>query len=158
MSTSTVHNETDEIRRQMAKIRSELHSEMRGVVDVATAATDWRAYIRNRPWLAIGLAFTAGFVVVPRRSKPTTIVVQQPAADVENLVAAPESANRFSVMRWVMGTVGTMAVRAAQSYASNYVENFLANHPPVSSPAATSRPASPNPTSRPEGRDFLKRG
>ena len=58
---ATVRIETDDIRRQMAEIRSRLHQDVRGVVNVATTATDWRSYVRGRSWLAIGLAFTTGF-------------------------------------------------------------------------------------------------
>ena len=102
---ATVRIEADEIRRQMAEIRSQLHQDMREVVNVATIATDWRSYLRGRPWLAIGLAFTSGFLLVPRRSRPSTLVVQPPAVDVRNLQAAEkaEKPGRLPLVRWFLG-------------------------------------------------------
>lgn len=157
---ATVRIEADDLRRQMAEIRSQLHQDMREVVNVATIATDWRSYLRGRPWLAIGLAFSAGFLLVPRRSRPTTLVVPPSAVDVRNLQPAvqAEKPGRLPLMRWFLGAVGPIAVRAAQSYALNYVENFLVNQQAGPRPEAASRPASPGQTSRPEGRRFATRG
>ena len=100
-SLATVRIEADDLRRQMAEIRSQLHQEMREVVNVATIATDWRSYLRGRPWLAIGLAFSAGFLLVRRRSRPTTLVVQPSAVDVQSLQAAvqAEKPGRLPLMR-----------------------------------------------------------
>jgi hypothetical protein len=153
---ATVRSEVDDIRRQMAEIRSQLHRDVREVVNVAATATDWRSYVRGRPWLAIGLAFTSGFLLVPRRSRPSTLVVQPSAADVQNLQAGKPG--RLPLMRWLLEAVGQIAVRAAQSYATNYVENFLANQQTRPQPEAAPRPASPDQTSHPEGREFATRG
>jgi hypothetical protein len=150
---ATVRIEADDIRRQMAEIRSQLHQDMRGVVNVAATATDWRSYVRGRPWLAIGLAFTSGFLLVPGRSRPTTLVVQPSAVDMGNSQAAvkAEKPGRLTLFRRLLGAVGPIAVRAGQSYAMNYVENLLANQQAGPRPEAASRPASLGPTSRSEG-------
>jgi hypothetical protein len=157
---ATVRIETDDIRRQMAEIRSRLHQDVREVVNDAATATDWRSYVRGRPWLAIGLAFTTGYLLVPRRSRPSTLVVQPSADDVQNLPAAVqgEKPRRLPLMRWFLGAVGPIAARAAQLYAINYVENLLANHQTGPRPEAASRPASPGQTPRPEERGFATRG
>ena len=157
---ATVRIEADEIRRQMAEIRSQLHQDMREVVSVATIATDWRSYLRGRPWLAIGLAFTSGFLVVPGRSRPSTLIVQPPAVDQHNLQAGvkPERTGRLPLVRWFLGAVGPIAVRAAQSYALNQVENLLARQQTGPQSDAVSRPPSGGQTSRPEGRGFATRG
>jgi hypothetical protein len=157
---ATVRIEADDIRRQMAEIRSQLHQDMRGVVNVAATATDWRSYVRGRPWLAIGLAFTSGFLLVPGRSRPSRLVVQPSAVDMGNSQAAvkAEKPGRLTLFRRLLGAVGPIAVRAGQSYAMNYVENLLANQQAGPRPEAASRPASPGPTSRPEGRGFATRG
>src|SRR5271157_5006831 len=141
-SLATVRIETDDIRRQMAEIRSRLHQDVRGVVNVATTAADWRSYVRGRPWLAIGLAFTSGFLLVPGRSRPSTLVVQPPAVDLRNLKAAVKAneAGRLPLLRWFLRAVGPIAVRAAQSYALNHVENLLANQQTGPPPEAASRP------------------
>jgi len=157
---ATVRIEADEIRRQMAEIRSQLHEDVREVVNVASSATDWRSYLRGHPWLAIGLAFTSGYLLVPRRSRPTTLVVQQPGVELRNLPAAEkvEKPRRLPLVRWLLGAVGPIALRAAQSYALNHVENLLANQQTGPPPEAVSRQSSPGQAPRPAGRGFAARG
>ncbi len=147
----------DVIRHQMAEIRSQLHQDMRGVVQVATTATDWRSYVRGRPWVAIGLAFTSGFLLVPRRSQPATLVVQPSAVDTGVSPAAVKP-GRSTLMRKLLDTIGLIAARAGQTYAINYVEHLLANHQPGPRPDAVSRPAVPDPGMRSGGRGFAARG
>lgn len=158
---ATVRTRADDIQRQMAEIRSLLHWDMREVVNVATTATDWRSHLRAHPWLAIGIAFSTGFLLVPhRRSRPATLVVQPPAADVrdQQVVVKPEKSGRLPLFRWFLGAIIPFAVRAAQSYALSHVENFLANQQSGPRPEAASGPASPGRTARYEGRGFAAHG
>ncbi len=157
---ATVRSNADDLRRQMAEIRSQLHQEMREVVNVATTAADWRTYVRGRPWLAIGLAFGSGFLLVPGRTRPTTRVVQPSAVDPGDSHPAltPGKPGRLTLLRRLLDAVGPIAVRAGQSYALTYVENLLANQQTGPRPAEDSRPASPAPTSGSEGRRFATRG
>lgn len=157
---ATVRTRADDIQRQMAEIRSQLHQDMREVVNVATTATDWRSYLRGHPWLAIGIAFSSGFLLVPRRSRPATLVVQPPAVDVRDrqVTVKPEKPGRLPFLRWFLGAITPIAVRAAQSYALSHVENFLANPQTGPRPEAASEPASPGRTARYEGRGFAARG
>jgi hypothetical protein len=122
----------DEIQREMAAIRSQLHHEVSGVVIGASNATDWRYYARQRPWLALGIAFATGYVVVPRRARPVVLESPLPSASA---VAAPETgplrrATRLGVLGLATRLLGPLLIRAAQGYALNYVERFLAEHPP----------------------------
>jgi hypothetical protein len=142
----TVQSEADEIRRQMATIRAKLHTEMRGVVRVTNAATDWHAYIRSHPWLAIGAAFGAGYLLVPRpSSSPPSIVVQPaPSNPAASIVTVPiEKKSRFHLLGWVFGVVSPIVLRAAQGYALSAIENLLINNPPGHGPGAG--PTSPPP-------------
>ncbi len=61
-------NEIDEIRRQMALIRRELHQDVSGVVSGVSEAMDWRAMLQRHPWASVGAAAVAGYLVVPRRT------------------------------------------------------------------------------------------
>jgi len=157
---ATVGIEADEIRRQMAEIRSQLHQDVRGVVNVAASATDWRSYLRGRPWLAIGLAFTSGFLLVPGRTRPTTLVVQPPAVDLHKLraVEKAEKPGRLTLFRRLLSAIGPIAIRAGQAYAMNYVENLLADQQTGPAAEPLSRSASPGLTSRPAARRFATRG
>ncbi len=150
---ATVRIEADEIRRQMAEIRAQLHQDMRGVVNDVTTAADWRSYVRGHPWLAFGLAFSSGFLLVPGRSRPRSLVVQPSAFEPRNLrtVENAETPGRFFLMRWFLGAVGPVAVKAAQSYALFQLENFLAKQKVGPLPVANPRPAVPGQSLRAEG-------
>ncbi len=130
---TTVRNQADDIQRDMALIRSQLFQEMREVVDVVSTVADWHSYIRARPWLAIGVAFASGFLLAPRRGRPSTVIVQPPASGVLTPVPVPvpqaEKPRRLHLVRWVLGAVVPIAVRAAQTYALKHVESLLENHP-----------------------------
>lgn len=150
---ATARIEADDIQREMALIRSHLFQEMREVVDVVSTVADWHSYIRARPWLAIGVAFASGFLLAPRRSRPTTVVVQSP---VPGVLAPPAPASvvekqaRLPVFRWVLGALMPIAVRAAQAYALKHVEGLLENQPSGPQSDATERMA-------PQGRDHVPR-
>ena len=47
-------SEADQIRKEMAKIRLEMHQDVAGVVKNAESMLDWRSYIRNAPWVSMG--------------------------------------------------------------------------------------------------------
>jgi hypothetical protein len=135
-------NEIDEIRWQMAQIRRDLHRDVSEVVGSAEKVFDWRSYLRDRPWLSVGAAFAVGYLIVPRKARPTQVVVAaapdvngvagplplvSASGDDANLVAAR---SRPSVLRRVFNLVRPIAVQAAQSYASVWLEDLLLrNHP-----------------------------
>jgi hypothetical protein len=121
---ATALNEIDNIRRQMAQIRRELHEDIQGVVVSAEAATDWRAYVRSYPWLAVGLTFAVGYLIVPRKHHRAIIhEVQVPTATPRQVEKKEKRAGLFGLL---FGMVAPIATRALQSYASQYVENWIA--------------------------------
>jgi hypothetical protein len=140
----------------MAEARSRLHREMREVVQDASSATDWRTYVRSRPWLAIGAAFGVGYFLVPARHRrvtyveapSTTEVALQPAGKTKSSLA-------FSALKWALMGLGPIALRAAQSYAVNHVEDLLARYQfggPASVPPGGGPRPSPAWGPRAEGR------
>jgi hypothetical protein len=129
--TSTDDVET--IRRQMAQIRRELHEDMQNVVAGAEAVTDWRRYVKLYPWACVGAAFTLGFLIVPRRRRSTAKEAQKAAEEAVSRVqevASPPKAEkkekRAGLMGMLFGMVSPIAVRAAQSYASQFLEQWIA--------------------------------
>jgi hypothetical protein len=167
---ATSRSEADDIRLQMAKIRSALHQDVLEVVDGASAATDVRAYLRKSPWLAIGLAFVSGYVLVPRGRKPsvaTVIMPPPPPTSAETFVQPVEPERRsWGILRpmiWTLGALWPIALRIGQSYAVNYVDALLANNPPGPTgppPSGGGKPW-PEPTDQPrrtEGRAGSLRG
>jgi hypothetical protein len=140
---STAPPEIDEIRWRMAQIRLELHQDVEGVVEGAEAATDWRGYVRSYPWASVGLALAVGFLIVPRRHRTPATIVAAPALTDGGVQVEiprrlePERPRGRSLLGAAFGMLAPVVVRAAQGYALQYAEQWLAqkmaeqvhNHP-----------------------------
>jgi len=132
---ATATDDVDEIRRKMAKIRRELHEDVRGVVASAEAVTDWHRYIRNYPWIALGVATAVGYVIVPRRhrSVPHDLATHADVARVREVVEErrgkeqdkKSSKERKGLVGLGLSILGPIALRAAQGYAMKYLENWI---------------------------------
>jgi len=131
---ATVTNDADEIRRRMAEIRCELHKDVREVVASAEAVTDWHRYLRMYPWTILGAAVAVGYFLVPKRHKvvvPVPVVVdaskQVDTAQVREAVEETgKRRSRKGLIGAAFGLVAPLAVRAAQSYAMQYLETWIA--------------------------------
>ncbi len=151
MATAT--SDVDEIRRQMAQIRHDLHQDVQGVVAGAEAVTDWQRYLRSYPWVALGAAAAVGYLLVPRRHHTTVIqaapVAAQPLAQSEEAPKKEKASKGMFSM--AMGVLTPVLVRAAQGYAVNYLENWIVQQQqgammPTGGPASkssSSHPANP---------------
>lgn len=131
---ATAPNEIEEIRRHMAQIRRELHEDVQDVVAGAEAVADWRRYLRMYPWAAVGLAFAAGYLIVPkrRRSVPRDVARQVDVAEVREAIkqahdaGAGEKKRGKSLIAAGLGMLAPLAWRAAQNYALSYLEQWIA--------------------------------
>jgi hypothetical protein len=140
----------NDIQRRMAHIRRELHEEVTGAVKGAQSLTDWRSQVKNHPWLALGTAAAVGYIIVPRRRRPETptIVTVNPVAaapGVGSSAPAPPSdlprKSRFGILSSVFSLVAPIAARAAQNYAIQYMEQWLAAQQGGTGPAHGPGPA-----------------
>jgi hypothetical protein len=61
-------HEAEEIQRQMREIRAELRDDVQELVVSANKMADWTQYVNAYPWLCVGAALAAGYLVVPQRS------------------------------------------------------------------------------------------
>jgi hypothetical protein len=127
-STSTA--EISDIQRRMAQVRHELHHEVQGAVKGAQSLKDWRSQVRNHPWLVLGTAVAVGYLIVPkRRREGPTIVAVSPAPPGTMPAVEPETSpreSRWGILATAFGLVAPIAVRAAQNYAVQYLEQWLA--------------------------------
>jgi len=131
---ATVSNDIDEIRRQMAQIRRELHEDVQEVVAGAEAVTDWRRYVRMYPWAAVATMVAVGYLIVPRRrrSVPRDIARQSDVAEVREVIERArepepeEKKRRKSLIGAAFGMLVPLAWRAAQNYAMGYLEQWIA--------------------------------
>lgn len=126
-------NEIDEIRRQMAQIRHELHQDVSNVVsgvsDVVnevSEAMDWRSALRGHPYLLVGAALAAGYLIIPRRKKDVV-----PSQNHLATMVAPEAGVRkkqFRPVSWAVDLLWPIATQAVQAYALIWIENRLKEH------------------------------
>jgi len=164
---STGSSEVDDIRREMAKVRRELHADVQGVVSTAEAATDWKRYLTAYPYASLATAAVVGYMLVPRRVEAAApvsgAVVQEDVAKLHALVAkATETVTeatkkikppRKGIVAAAIGLAAPMVFRAAQGYAMKYLEGWILQQQmshPVSGPLFVrpggAAPDSPRPT------------
>jgi len=83
----------DALQKQMAQIRSELHADVRGIVDNARVMSDWKYYVRRYPWACVAGAAALGYLVVPRRLeilRPDPDTLAQ-LAKTNRLIVSPQA-------------------------------------------------------------------
>ncbi|HWE37595.1 MAG TPA: hypothetical protein VG406_13585 [Isosphaeraceae bacterium] len=144
-SVNATKDEVDEIRRRMAQIRRELHEDVQTVVAGAEAATDWRRYVRLYPWTCLGAAVAIGFLVVPKKRRQVVERVTV-APTAEAATAAKEEVKterKAGLIGAAFGMLVPVVTRALQSYAAQYVENWIAQQ------AAAGMAFGPQPTPPP---------
>ena len=164
-ATTKTPESVDEIRRSMAQIRQRLHQDMQGVVAGAEAASDWKHYVRLYPWAALAVAFGLGLVIVPRRRRSVSKTAEKAAEAVLSKVTGAAEAmqngtaaafksespkekekkkeEKSGLIGVAFGLISPLIVRAAQSYALNYVESWIAQQAAASGMAAA--PGGPPP-------------
>lgn len=142
MTTLSTQSDVDQIRRRMAQIRCDLHEDMQEVVSGAEVAFDWRHYVRQYPWIAIGAATAVGYLVVPKRRK--VVVEADQAVNELRKVASAEAervhtkSRRKGWVRTALGLATPLLVRAGQRYAMGLAENWLAQQQAEAAPRAES--------------------
>src|SRR5437762_5619304 len=68
--------EAEEIQKQMRELRADLREDVQDVVVSAHKMADIANYVRAYPWLCVGAALAAGYLIVPQRA-----VVLRPDAE-----------------------------------------------------------------------------
>src|SRR3982751_3879621 len=69
-------SDADQIQNQMRELRAELREDVQDVVVSAHKMADIANYVRAYPWLCVGAALAAGYLIVPQRA-----VVLRPDAE-----------------------------------------------------------------------------
>ncbi|HUE70918.1 MAG TPA: hypothetical protein VMP01_08510 [Pirellulaceae bacterium] len=103
----------EEIQRQMRAVRSELRDDVREIVANARVMADWHYYVQTYPWLCVGAAAAAGYLLVPSR----VTVVRPDSRELAELVSQHQVAVKAEVKPQpavgVLGSLINMATGAA---------------------------------------------
>jgi hypothetical protein len=138
-------SEIGNIQREMARARRQIHEDVGGALTGVQTLTDWRSIIRRHPWLSLGIAAAAGYLVVPRRSAASSVKPLEAQERHDRLIspnahsASPNPDVGKSVMlSSAIAAIAPVAVRLAQSYALRYLETWIHDHAFPSAPKADS--------------------
>jgi len=135
MSTSTTTGDetADQLRREMAMVRRELSADIKGVTAQAKALTDWRQYVKHAPWISIGIAAAAGFMVVPRKLNMKTVdpdaiakLAKQHRVVVES---KPKAAAKAGLSSTLFGLISRTVLRAAIGIGTQRITELMSSQP-----------------------------
>ncbi|MEQ8791389.1 MAG: hypothetical protein RIC55_34320 [Pirellulaceae bacterium] len=119
----------EQLRQQMAQLRSEVRDDVESVFDTAEELTDWRHYVRRYPWAVVSAAAAVGFLLAPsQRSEPRLDYdALLKHAQKQGLVVECEKAavGQTGWFRGAIGLAGPLLARAAMSYAGQKLGAYL---------------------------------
>jgi hypothetical protein len=123
----------EQVREEMRQIRSNLDDEVETFVQSTRGLFDWRSYVRHAPWLCLGGAALAAYLIVPSKPKvvsPTADQLAELAKHSRVTIAdsGPQQKAK-SLGRELAGVAIGMLVRAGLSVATQQL-NQIINRPP----------------------------
>jgi len=129
-TVSTGSNDVDEIYHRMAVIRREPHTNVREAVAGAEAVVDWGRYTWTYPWIALGAAAAAGYVIYASAHQKAAANNASPVdgATAGEPVAGATAKGRErwrtgkSLLLAAGGILLPVAVRAGQNYLLHWLE------------------------------------
>jgi len=123
-------NDVDDIYHRMAVIRREPHTNVRESVAGAEAVVDWGRYTWTYPWLALGGAAAAGYLIYTIGHQKFTAVIASQAVGAktgepvaESGAKGPERSRTGRTLLLVAWDIlFPVAVRAGQNYVLHWLE------------------------------------
>jgi len=108
---------TTAIRQRMEEVRCDLDEDVQEIVEGARDMGDWRSYVRSYPWVCLGAAAVAGYLIVPRRPWETLARL----ANQGRVLASSQLPRQGSSGGMLLSLVSNLAMRAVSSYALQQV-------------------------------------
>jgi len=139
--------EAETIQRQMREVRQEMREDVRELVVSAREMADWTTYVKAYPWLCVGAALAAGFLVVPSRSvivRPDAeglIELAKPNKLVVKMEQTPPAKKKGGLLGELIAMASATLLQGGMKYmASQFSEGFKSGgHPhPNGRPGVTS--------------------
>ena len=116
---TVLHNSpaTTAIRQRMEEVRCDLDEDVQEIVEGARDMGDWRSYVRSYPWVCLGAAAVAGYLIVPRRPWETLARL----ANQGRLLALSQFPRQGSTSGMLLSMVSNLVMRRVSSYALQQV-------------------------------------
>jgi hypothetical protein len=127
----TGSNDVDEIYHRMAVIRRDLHPNVSESVAGAEAVVDWGRYTWTYPWIALGAAAAAGYLIYtsghPKVTADTALAdgakAGEPVAGA-GVTGQERSRTGQNLLLSAWGFLLPVAVAASQNYVLHWLEQF----------------------------------
>lgn len=157
--------DVDEIRRQMAQIRHDMHYDVSHVVGDVEEAMDWRAALSRHPYILVGVGLAAGYFLVPRRRRESVQWVDRDSREARSFMERPSASSRPAkppkslakrAVGWAAGMLWPLVSQSAQNYAAVWLENQIKQHMSAHPPEGPLHAASGGPEG-PGGGEFVYR-
>jgi hypothetical protein len=110
---------TNAIRQRMDEVRCDLDEDVQEIVEGARVMGKWRYYVRTYPWICLGTALAAGYLIVPRRPAGMQPASQTPAesADPSRSPETSPTPPRGHPCGMLLTFLGNVVMRGVSAYA-----------------------------------------
>src|SRR5262245_12569546 len=131
----TTATSAEEVRRQMREVRAELRDDVTDLVVSAHQMADVGIYVRAYPWLCVGAALAAGYLIVPQRAvviKPDAEALIELAKRHKLVVKTeegPPQKKRRSLLADLMGLAAATLLQSGLKVATNQLSQVIAPQP-----------------------------
>jgi hypothetical protein len=114
----------------MNGIRQSLEYEVDEVAQDVQAVRDWGSYFKSYAWVCLGVAFVAGYSLVPRRRKALKAPVAGFVSDSEFNTAKtqPAAVEPCPTFQTITSVIVNVAMRLAWNYAEQKINASLARN------------------------------
>ena len=137
----------EQIQQEMRQVRSELGDDVHEIVSNARVMADWQYYVRRHPWLCLGAAAVAGYLLVPRRLE----VIRPDAKSLlelakrDKLVIHVENpaAKRGGILSGLAGALAAAVAQGGMAILSQQLNQLLEPNAPSNSQSVQRRGETP---------------
>lgn len=116
-------SQAEAIRRRMEEVRQDLDEDVQEIVEGARDMGKWRSYVRSYPWVCLGAALAAGYLIVPRRPLFETLAKVVSQGRTLLLSNLPPQENVRDVL---LPFVGNLVLRGITSYLDHQASQLIA--------------------------------
>ncbi len=116
-------NPSAAVQRQMQAIRGNLAVHADEVVKKARTKFDWRHYVVNYPWTALGGAVAVGYLLAPRRARGKAC--DPGTASPDSAQAAWRPSPLSSVVAGMMSAGTAIIAREGLAFATRCIKEFF---------------------------------
>jgi hypothetical protein len=116
----------DDLLARMETVRGRIDQDAQAAKQSVEQMTDWRYLVRKNPLVAVALAATAGFLLVPKK-KPEPKFTDEDLKKLSKehtVIVTKEASASPGVIGAVAATAGAALTRAATSYLTAKVSEF----------------------------------